>query len=71
MEDTMFVMPSFLSGASRVFDIGGTMSDGLYVVSGSAAEADSKGIARDWRAVGRDLADTLEKRGKEEPRQAR
>lgn len=55
--DFLFAQPSFLSGAARVLDLGGTF-DG-YNRSESEGIADYRAIQMDWRVVGRDIAVAL------------
>ena len=49
----LYAMPSWISGAARVLDIGGTLNE--YNFSENPAEADYLAIASDWAAVGLDL----------------
>lgn len=57
--DFLFAQPSFASGAARSLDLWGTFDD--YNRSESPAEADAKAIAADWRVVGQDIYDAIEK----------
>lgn len=54
MTDFLFAQPSWLSGAARTLDLGGTFD--RYNVSPSPEEADARAIANDWMTVGCDLA---------------
>ena len=51
--DTLFAHPSFVSGAARVLDLGGTF-DG-YNRSRSEEDADMRALQGDWAAVGSDM----------------
>ena len=53
----LFAAPSFLRGAARVLDMGGTMN--IYNDSLSEKEADSMAIGDDWNAVGLALAEAI------------
>jgi hypothetical protein len=57
--DFLFAQPSFGSGAARSLDLWGTFDD--YNRSDNPAEADAKAIAADWRVVGQDIYDAIEK----------
>ena len=50
-------MPSWLSGAARVIDIGGQFDE--YNESASPAEADHKALFADWRIVGESLTNAM------------
>lgn len=50
MFDYLFAQPSFLSGAARVIDLGGTFDD--YNRSRTPDAADMRAMYADWRAVG-------------------
>lgn len=52
----MFVMPGFLHGAARVFDLAGAYDDWSYALSGTPAEADRRAAAADIETVLRDYA---------------
>ena len=58
--DFLFVMPTLLGGAARVLDLGAVYDSGSYNESPSAAEADARAIANDWRVVGNDLQSAIE-----------
>lgn len=49
----LFARPSFIEGASRVVDIGNTMSE--YNRSATPNEADMRALMADWAAIGEDL----------------
>lgn len=51
--DFLFSTPTYLSGASNIFNIGGNFYD--YNVSKSEAEADCKAIRNDFNMIGNDL----------------
>ncbi|MDR3210332.1 MAG: hypothetical protein LBU79_00240 [Planctomycetota bacterium] len=53
----LFSRPSFLEGMARVIDMGGGLN--IYNTSGSGAEADSRAIASDWKAIGDDIKKVL------------
>ncbi len=46
----LFARPSFWEGASRVFDMGATLSE--YNRNQNEREADAQAILSDWLAVG-------------------
>jgi hypothetical protein len=50
--------PSWLSGAARIFDLGGTFD--AYNTSASGEEADAKAAYSDWTAVGEDLQHAID-----------
>ena len=50
MSETLFAMPSTLSGAARVMDLWGVFDD--YNTSLTPDEADEVAITLDWLAVG-------------------
>ncbi|MBX9928924.1 MAG: hypothetical protein K2X99_08425 [Gemmatimonadaceae bacterium] len=51
-----FVNPSFLLGAARALDLGGTIAADSYLVSNTPEEADTRALASDWASVASDLA---------------
>lgn len=53
--DYLFTQPSFLTGAARVFDLGGTYDRSSYLLGASPAEADVRALASDFRVTWRDL----------------
>ena len=57
--DFLFAMPSTLSGVARSLDLGGTFDS--YNSSQTGEEADRKALTSDWRSVGKDLHDAMEK----------
>ena len=58
----IYARSSFLEGIARIFDFGGTLNT-YYLVSSDEdpREADARAIASDWEAVGKDIADAIEK----------
>ena len=52
----LFSKPSFLRGASRVFDISGKLDEYNY-----QTEADDRAIEKDWKIVGQDIGNATEK----------
>jgi hypothetical protein len=57
--DFLFAQPSFGSGVSRVLDLWGTFDD--YNRCNTPEEADATAIAADWRIVGQDIYDAIDK----------
>lgn len=55
----LFANPSFLKGASRVLDFGGTVN--VYNASKDGSEADRKALENDWYAIGNDFKIALKK----------
>lgn len=51
----LFARPSFIEGAARLLDWGGTMNE--YNSSPDGATADVRALRNDWRAVGDDLSE--------------
>lgn len=51
--DRLFAMPSILSGAARVLDLGDTFTE--YNISRTPEEADMKALAADWGVISDDL----------------
>ena len=54
----LFAMPSFLSGAASVLDMGGTLT--AYNDSPDPETADSLAIFSDWCAIGEDMERALQ-----------
>ncbi|MCL1975167.1 MAG: hypothetical protein FWG61_03270 [Firmicutes bacterium] len=54
----LFSTPSFIFGAARVLDIGGTFD--TYTESESASVADQRALLSDWQQVGLDIAQGME-----------
>ena len=50
-------MPSWLSGAARVIDLGGHFDE--YNECADGVEADHKALFADWRVVGESLANAM------------
>lgn len=46
---------------ARLFDFGGTLNTYHYLQDEDPNKADARAIASDWEAVGRDIADAIEK----------
>lgn len=63
MSDFLFVMPSFGRGFARTLDVGAILSGSSYNVSLTGDHADAWAIGEDWAAVGRDLAEAMNKYG--------
>jgi hypothetical protein len=57
--DFLFVSPSPWLGCARLLDIAGSFD--RYNTSQSPEEADARAIYSDWRMVGEDLVDAMEK----------
>ena len=55
----LFAMPSWISGAARILDLGGTFNE--YNFSESPEEADFLALASDWAAVDIDLKTAIER----------
>jgi hypothetical protein len=55
----LFSTPSFLSGAGTVINLGGNFYD--FNSSESGFEADEMAIENDFRMIGQDISDVLEK----------
>ncbi|HFI0151354.1 TPA: hypothetical protein ACGO3A_002239 [Streptococcus suis] len=53
--DFLAVKNSFISGASRVLDIGSTRNKRVYNTSKNSYEADWKAVNSDWAMVGQDI----------------
>ncbi len=60
----LFASPSFISGFSRVVDLGGTLNE--YNSALSPEMADSWAITSDWQAVGMDMQKAINQYGEEE-----
>lgn len=59
MSDFLFAQPGFLSGMSRVWDLGATFD--TYNESQSGTDADLNAARSDWMAVGADLRNAMSK----------
>ena len=57
--DFMFARPSFLEGAARIFDFGGTLNEYNYNKYSTGAEADAAAIASDWAVIGQDMYEAI------------
>lgn len=53
--------PSYLKGAARIVSISGKLDE--YRTSRSENEADSQALSQDWKMVGRDLKQAIERYG--------
>ena len=53
----LYAAPSFLEGLARSIDIGDTLTE--YNTSESGAEADTRALRSDWKAVGDDLRQAI------------
>ena len=53
----LFALPSFIEGAARLIDFGGTLN--VYNESLTTAEADDASLRSDWMAVGFDINDAI------------
>jgi hypothetical protein len=56
--DALFARPSFVSGAARALDLGGTFDD--YNRSRSPEDADVRALHSDWMAVGADMQKAID-----------
>ena len=56
---TLFAMPSFLNGFSRVLDLGGTFD--VYNENETGEKADCQALSSDWRQVGEDIYFAMER----------
>ncbi len=56
--NSLFAQPSFLSGAARVLDLGGTFDE--YNSSDTPEEADARALWGDWKVVGENLGIAIE-----------
>lgn len=61
--DFLFARPSFMGGIARLFDLTGTLN--IYNESGTGEKADVRALRQDWKAIGDDLRDAVEKYRKE------
>ncbi len=57
----LYANPSFIGGMASTLDMGGTLV--VYNESLTPAEADIKALTNDWKAVGKDLAYSIEQYG--------
>ncbi len=53
----LYANPSFLGGMASALDIGRTLA--TFNESATPAEADLKAMANDWKAVGKDLENSI------------
>lgn len=54
----LFAKPSFIGGAARLFDFGGTLN--TYNISATEEMADARAFYEDWKAIGDDMRAALE-----------
>lgn len=59
MSDFLFVTPSFSRGFARTLDVGAVLAGASYNISPTGDYADAWATAEDWRAVGRDFAEVI------------
>ena len=59
----LFARPSWIEGAARAMDLGGTLQEYNYAPSGS--DADTLAMMADWQAIGDDLRKAVENIGSE------
>jgi hypothetical protein len=57
--DFLFACPSFVSGAARAVDLGGTFDE--YNSSATPDDADTQALWSDWAVVGQDMHLAIEK----------
>ena len=57
--DFLFSTPTFLGGIASVLDISGNLEG--FNSSASGEVADAKAINNDWKMVGKDLSEAIEK----------
>ena len=55
--DFLYARPSFIEGAARVFDLGGTLNEYNYTQTGH--EADAIALWMDWAAIAQDIHDAI------------
>lgn len=55
----LFARPSFAEGISRILDLGNTLQ--IYNEHETEREADFAAIERDWKAVGKDIKDSIKR----------
>jgi hypothetical protein len=60
----LFAEPSFVSGMSRVLDLGSTMDE--YNSAYDAGLADYYALKSDWSVVGSDISTAIDSHGQEE-----
>lgn len=59
--DFLFATPSLISGIGRTIDLWGSFGD--FNDSPTAEVADERGLYSDWRMVGEDLAEAIDREG--------
>ncbi|MBU0668043.1 hypothetical protein KJ951_01110 [Patescibacteria group bacterium] len=60
----LYANPSFIGGMAKVLDMGGTLV--VYNESSTPVVADIKAMSNDWKAVGKDLAYSIQNYGQEQ-----
>ncbi len=55
----LFSQPSIIEGVGRLVDWGSTLN--IYNTSSTSEEADYKALQSDWRAVGDDITEAINK----------
>jgi hypothetical protein len=58
---SLYTTPSASKGIARVFDLFGQLN--TYTTHSTDAKADAHALARDWRIVGRDIANAIKTYG--------
>lgn len=53
----LFTTPSFFKGTARIGDMFGQLDS--YNYSKSAAQADQEALSRDWKIVGKEIANAI------------
>jgi hypothetical protein len=59
--DFLFATPSLISGIGRTIDLWGSFGD--FNDSPTSEVADERGLYSDWRMVGEDLAEAIDREG--------
>lgn len=67
--NSLFAVPSFLSGLARTFDVWGTFD--VYNASRTPSEADAYALYSDWHIVGQHIRDAAISRSVEQPAEDR
>lgn len=57
----LYANPSFVGGMAMTLDMGGTLM--VFNESSTPMEADVKAMSNDWKAVGKDLASSIQEYG--------
>ncbi len=61
-----FNLPSYLTGAARILDLGATFDAGSYLYGATPAEADARAWVMDWNAIQMDFTAAAEASEQEE-----